>query len=213
MLWSGGGPWGHRHGGQGKGGTARGPAGTLGAASSHPLSFLPLPLCLPGLKPLLPQVGEWAALGGARGTGRDQLVTAELMLGRLYSAAELLHRAGPCLCSSYYERDAWCPTCARSAAWDAVVVIFLLMLNGGSHTKCSTKIFMQSNSILFAKLASAVTAVDVIFQAAKVQVRNKLSWEWGGGGLGISKTVINGSGEERSQHLLASLQPCLKHWD
>lgn len=43
---------------------------------------------------------------------------------------------------------------------------------------------MQSNSILFAKLASAVIAVDIIFQAAKVQMRNKLSWEQGGGGPG-----------------------------
>ena len=74
---------------------------------------------------------------------------------------------------------------------------------------------MQSNSILFAKLAPTVIAVDVIFQAAKVQMRNKLSWEWGGGGPGLSKMVINSGdeGEEGSQHLLARLQPCLKHWD
>lgn len=74
---------------------------------------------------------------------------------------------------------------------------------------------MQSNSTLFAKLASTVIAVDIIFHAAEVQMRNKLSWEWGGGGPGLIETVINGDdeGEEGSQHLLARLQPCLKRWD
>lgn len=75
---------------------------------------------------------------------------------------------------------------------------------------------MQSGRILFAKLASAAIAVDIIFPAAKVQMRNKPSWEWGGGGQGLSETAISGGGdvgEEGRQHLLARLQPCLKCWD
>lgn len=35
---------------------------------------------------------------------------------------------------------------------------------------------MQSNSILFAKLASTGIAVDIMFPAAEVQMRNKLTW-------------------------------------
>lgn len=72
-------PW-----GQGNGGTAWGPAGTPGAASIHPPSFFPPPLCLPHWKSPWPSVGSrqpW----GARGSGKNLQVTAEPMLGRLYS--------------------------------------------------------------------------------------------------------------------------------
>lgn len=71
---------------------------------------------------------------------------------------------------------------------------------------------MQSPSILFAELASAEIAVDILCQAAKVQVRSKLSWEQTGGGPGLTETVINGGdkGKEGSQHLPARLQPCLR---
>lgn len=74
---------------------------------------------------------------------------------------------------------------------------------------------MQSGSILFAKLASAAIAVDIIFPAAEVQMRNKPSWERGGGGPGLSEAATNGGdvGEEGRQHLPARLQPCLKCWD
>jgi len=49
---------------------------------------------------------------------------------------------------------------------------------------------MQSDAALFAKLASAAIAADVIFQAAKVQMTNKLSWERRGGRPGLSKAVM-----------------------
>lgn len=55
---------------------------------------------------------------------------------------------------------------------------------------------MQSNTIVFAKLASAAIAVDVIFQAAEVQMRNKLPGERGGGGPGLSEAVVNGGDDE-----------------
>lgn len=50
---------------------------------------------------------------------------------------------------------------------------------------------MQSNNILFAKLVPTVIAFDIILQAAKVQMENKLSWEPGGGGVEFRETAIN----------------------
>lgn len=64
---------------------------------------------------------------------------------------------------------------------------------------------MQSNSILFARLATAVIACDIILQAAKVQTRNKASGESGGGGPQLSVVEMNRAdeGKEGSQLIIA----------
>lgn len=64
---------------------------------------------------------------------------------------------------------------------------------------------MQSNSILFARLATAVIVCDIILQAAKVQTRNKASGESGGGGPQLSVVEMNRAdeGEEGSQLIIA----------